>query len=350
MRIDSRFLVHALSRVNRAPRGASRALRTRLALAAGAAAIALAPAAAAAQEKLVFLTSWYAQAEHGGFYQALASGLYKKAGLDVTIRMGGPQVNGMQLLAAGQADVIMGYDIQTMKAWEQGIPAVTIATSFQKDLQGMMTHDDVTSLAGLKDHTILVATSGHSSWWPWLKAKYGYTDGQSRPYTFNIQPFLADRKLAQQGYPSSEPFAAAGAGAKVNFFLFADDGYPPYGTTMVTLEKQIKERPAVMQKFVQASLEGWKAFFADPAAAVALIKKDNPNMKDEQIAFAIQRMKALQVLDGGDAKTAGIGTIRPERFKQTYDMLVGSKLLDASKVDVTKTYTTQFVRDLKILP
>lgn len=347
MPVAPRPLVRALARV---PQGASRALRSRAALAAAAAAIALSPAAAAAQEKLVFLTSWYAQAEHGGFYQALASGLYRKAGLDVTIRMGGPQVNGLQLLAAGQADVIMGYDIQTMKAWEQGVPAVTIATSFQKDLQGMMTHDDVKSLAGLKDHTILVATAGHSSWWPWLKAKYGYTDAQSRPYTFNIQPFLADRKLAQQGYPSSEPFAAQSAGAKVNFYLFADDGYPPYGTTMVTLEKLVRERPAALQKFVQASLEGWKAFFADPAPAIELIKKDNPNMKDEQIAFAIQRMKALQVLDGGDAKTQGIGTMKAERFRQTYDMLVAAKLLDPSKVDVTKTYTTQFVRDLRVLP
>ena len=175
-----------------------------------------------AQQPFVFLTSWYAQAEHGGFYQALATGLYKKAGLDVTIKMGGPQVNGMQLLAAGQADAVMGYDIAVLKGREQGVNAVTVAASFQKDLQGLMTHDDVKSLAGLKDKTILVATSGRSTWWPWVKTRYGYKEEQTRPYTFNIQPFLADRAVVQQGYPSSEPFAAAKAGAKVNFFLFAD--------------------------------------------------------------------------------------------------------------------------------
>jgi NitT/TauT family transport system substrate-binding protein len=304
-------------------------------------------AAARADDKFSFLTSWYAQAEHGGFYQALATGLYRKAGLDVTIKMGGPQINGMQLLAAGQADAVMGYDIAVMKAREQGVEAVTVAASFQKDLQGMMTHDDVASLADLKDRTILVATSGRSTWWPWLKSRYGYRDEQTRPYTFNIQPFLADKQLAQQGYPSSEPFAAAKAGAKVNFFLFADAGYPPYGTTIVTMKKTVDERPDVVRRFVAASMEGWKSFMQDPRPAAALIKKDNPNMTDEMIAFAIRRMKELEVLDGGDAKTAGIGTMNAERFKATYEMLVANGLLDP-KVDWKQTYTLQFVKDLRV--
>ena len=307
------------------------------------------PLAARADEPFVFLTSWYAQAEHGGFYQALATGLYKKAGLDVTIKMGGPQVNGMQLLAAGQADAIMGYDIAVMKGREQGIHAVTVAASFQKDLQGLMTHDDVKSLAGLKDKTILVATSGRSTWWPWLKTKYGYKEEQTRPYTFNIQPFLADPAVAQQGYPSSEPFAAAKAGAKVNFFLFADEGYPPYGTTIVTMDKTLAARPEALRRFVAASMEGWKSFMQDPSPAVALIKKDNPNMTDDTIAFALRRMKELEVLSSGDAKTRGIGTMREERFKATYDMLVANQLLDP-QVDWRKTFTLQFVKDLRVLP
>ncbi len=305
---------------------------------------------ARAQETFTFLTSWAAQAEHGGFYQALATGLYKKAGLDVTIKMGGPQINGMQLLAAGQADGVMGYDIAVMKGREQGVDAVTIAASFQKDLQGMMTHEDVTSLGGLKGKTILVATSGRSTWWPWLKSQYGYTDEQTRPYTFNVQPFLADPNLAQQGYPSSEPFAAMKAGAKANFFLFADAGYPPYGTTIVVMEKTVRERPEVLRKFVAASMEGWKSFMLDPTPAIALIKKDNPTMTDEMIAYAIRRMKELEVLGSGDARINGIGTIREERFRATYDMLVQHKLLDPAKVDWRKTYTTQFVKDLRVMP
>jgi NitT/TauT family transport system substrate-binding protein len=325
-------------------------LKTTRRLALTFAAACLAAPAVQAQESFTFMTSWYAQAEHGGFYQALATGLYKKAGLDVTIKMGGPQVNGMQLLAAGQADAIMGYDIAVMKGREQGVDAVTIAASFQKDLQGMMTHEDVKSLADLKGKTILVATSGRTSWWPWVKAKWGYTEEQTRPYTFNVQPFVADKNLAQQGYPSSEPLAAMKAGVKPNFFLFADSGYPPYGTTIVTMDKTVAARPEVLRKFVAASMEGWKSFMANPAPAIALIKKDNPAMNDEQIAFGIQRMKELDVLAAGDAKTSGIGTMRDERFKATYDMLVQNKLIDPSKLDWKKSYTLQFVKDLRVLP
>ncbi len=327
-----------------------RALMLRLGLAAVGLAALPALAQTPALEPFTFLTSWYAQAEHGGFYQALATGLYKKAGLDVTIKMGGPQVNGMQLLAAGSADAVMGYDIAVMKGREQGIEAVTIAASFQKDLQGMMTHEDVKSLAELKGKTILIATSGRSTWWPWLKTLYGYSDEQTRPYTFNVQPFLADPNLAQQGYPSSEPYSALKAGVKTNFFLFADAGYPPYGTTIVTMEKTVRERPEVLRRFVAASMEGWKSFIANPAPAIALIKKDNPNMDDETIAYALRRMKELDVLGSGDARKGGIGTMSDARFKATYDMLVQHKLLDPAKVDPRKTYTMQFVKDLRVLP
>jgi hypothetical protein len=150
----------------------------------------------------------------------------------VTIKMGGPQVNGMQLLLGGEADMLMGYDIQVLKAIEKGLGVVTVAASFQKDLQGLMTHDDVGSLADLKSKTILVASSRRTTWWPWLKRKFAYTDEQTQPYTFNLQPFFADNNVAQQGYPSSEPFQALQKGVAVKFFLFADAGYPPYGTTL----------------------------------------------------------------------------------------------------------------------
>jgi NitT/TauT family transport system substrate-binding protein len=302
-----------------------------------------------AQDKVTFMTSWYAQAEHGGFYQALAKGIFQKHGLEVTIKMGGPQVNNLQLMLAGQADFIMSYDLAVLSAVEKGFPATTVATSFQKDLQGMLTHDDVKGLSALKDKTILVASSGRTTWWPWLKSKYGYTDEQARAYTFNLQPFFADRNLVQQAYPSSEPFQAMKQGVKANFFLFADDGYPPYGTTIVTTQKLITDNPTVVARFVRASIEGWKSYLADPAAANELIKKDNPKMDDEQIAFAIRRMKELKVFDGGDAATAGAGIMTEARWKQTYDFMVKAGLLKA-ETDWKKAFTTQFVKDLKITP
>jgi NitT/TauT family transport system substrate-binding protein len=304
---------------------------------------------AQAQEKITFLTSWYAQAEHGGFYQALATGLYKKHGLDVTIRMGGPQVQGMQLMLAGQADMHMGYDFQVLKTLEAGGDPVTVATSFQHDLQGLMTHDDVPSLGALKGKTILVATAGRTSYWPWLKQKFGYTEDQVRPYTFNLQPFFADKNIAQQGYMSSEPFQAQKQGVKAKFFLFAHDGFPPYGSTMVTTQKLVKEKPDAVKRFVQASLEGWKSYMQNPAAGNALIKKDNPNMQDDQLAYALSKLKEHKLIDGGDAAKMGIGTMTDERWKKTHEYMVSAGLLKPD-VDVRRAYTLQFVKDIKVMP
>src|ERR1700677_1050344 len=282
-----------------------------------------------AADKITFLTSWFAQAEHGGFYQAKATGLYEKAGLDVVLKMGGPQVNGMQLLLAGETDVMIGYDLQVLKALEQGLPVITIATSFQYDLQGMMTHPDVNSLADLKDKTILVATSGRATWWPWMKAKYKYTEEQTRPYTFNLQPFFADKNTVQQGYPSSEPFAAKQAGFPVKFFLFANDGYPPYGTTFVATKPFVDAHPDAVARFVKASLEGWRDYLRNPAPGNALIKADNPKMTDGQIEFALVKMKEMKAIDRGDAATLGVGIITADRYKQIYDFMVARGLLDA---------------------
>ncbi|MBV8925565.1 MAG: ABC transporter substrate-binding protein [Bradyrhizobium sp.] len=314
----------------------------------GSLALAASIAPARAADKVTFLTSWFAQAEHGGFYQAKATGLYDKAGLDVTIKMGGPQVNGTQLLLAGDADFIMGYDIQVLKGREQNLPLVTVASSFQFDLQGIMTHDDVADLAALKGRPILIAGSSRVTFWPWLRAKYGYTDDQIRPYTFNLQPFFADKTMAQQAYPSSEPYQAEQQNEKVKFFLLADGGYPPYGSTIVTTEKMIAEKPDLVARFVKASLEGWRDYMKDPAPANALIKADNTKMTDGQIAFAVEKMKQMKAIDRGDAATLGVGIITADRYKQIYDFLVAGGLLDP-KVDWRKAFDDRFVKDLKIM-
>ena len=300
-----------------------------------------------AADKVSFLTSWFAQAEHGGFYQAKATGLYEKAGLDVTIKMGGPQVNGSQLLLAGETDFMMGYDIQVLKGREQNLPLVTVASSFQFDLQGLMTHDDVADIAALKGKPILIAGSSRITFWPWLRAKYGFTDDQIRPYTFNLQPFFADKNVAQQAYPSSEPYQAQEQNEKVKFFLMADGGYPPYGSTIVTTEKMVAEKPDVVARFVKASLEGWRDYIKNPAPGNALIKADNPKMTDGQIAFAIEKLRENKAIDGGDAATLGIGVITEARYKQIYDFLVAGELLDP-KTDWHKAFDVRFVKDLKI--
>ncbi len=314
-----------------------------------AAALFAAGAAAHAQDKVSVITTWFAQAEHGGLYQAVATGIYKKHGLDVTIKMGGPQVNGLQLLLAGQVDFAMNYDFAVLQGVEKGFPLVTIAAPFQFDIQGIMAHEDVQNLASLKDKTILVAGTGTTYWWPWFKKKYGYTDAQMRPYTFNLQPFFADNNIVQQAFPSSEPYQAEQKGVKAKFFLLSDEGYPPYTQAITTTSKMIAERPDVVARFVRATIEGWKSFMDNPAPAAELIKKDNPNMTDGQIAFGVKRMKELQVVSGGDAAKYGIGVMTDERWKKTAEFMIAAGLLKPD-TEWRKGYTTQFVKDVKVMP
>jgi NitT/TauT family transport system substrate-binding protein len=213
----------------------------------------------------------------------------------------------------------------------------------------MVTHTDVKSLADLKDKTVLMATSGRSSWWPWLKAKYGYRDEQTRPYTFSMAPFFADDKVVQQGFPTSETYIAEKAGQKVRFFLFADDGYPPYGNTIVTTQKLVKEKPDLVQRFVKATIEGYRSYLADPAPGNALIKQENPKMEDDLIAYGVKRMKEINFLGSGDAATLGVGTMTDARWKQTYDLMVTSGQIKPI-ANWQQAYTTQFVKDLRIMP
>ncbi|CAN7633663.1 ABC transporter substrate-binding protein [Variovorax paradoxus] len=320
---------------------------------AGAAALALfaAAAPAQAQDKFTYMTNWYAQAEHGGFYQAVALGIYKKHGLDVTIKMGGPQVNITQMMAAGQADCIMGSsDIQMMQVREGGVPVVNVAAFFQKDPQVLIAHDDVKKFEDLKGKTLLIGAQANRGYWPWLKARFGLKDEQTRPYTFNIQPFVADPNAAQQGYLTSEPYAIQKAGVKSTVLMFSDHGFPAYATTVSCMEKTVKDRSKQVEAFVKASAEGWKSYLADPAPANALIKKDNPNMTDDQLAYSVAKLKEMGMVTGGDAAKLGIGVITDARSKASYDFLVSAKLLDPAKVELAKTYTTEFVKDAKVLP
>lgn len=306
---------------------------------------------AQAQEKFTYMTNWYAQAEHGGFYQAVATGLYKKHGLDVTVKMGGPQVNIVQMMAAGQADCVMGSsDLQMAQVREGGVPVVTLAAVFQKDPQVLIAHDDVKKFEDLKGKTILIASSAHRGYWPWLKAKFGFTDAQTRPYTFNIQPFVADKNSAQQGYLTSEPFAIQKAGVKATTLMFSDHGFPAYATTISCMDKTVKDRSAAVASFVKASMEGWKSYLADPAPGNALIKKDNPNMTDEQLTYSVAKLKEMGMVTGGDAAKAGIGIITEQRAKASYDFLVSAKLIDPAKVKQDETYNLGLIKDLKVMP
>ncbi|MGN6100846.1 MAG: ABC transporter substrate-binding protein [Devosia sp.] len=306
------------------------------------------PAFAADLDKVSFGTNWLAEAEHGGFYQAVADGTYKKYGLDVTIVQGGPQAANQQLLLAGKIDFYMGGTLGAFDRVNEGIPVIDVAAMFQKDPQVLMAHPDApyNTFADLaKAPTIFMGKDLYAVQFSWMKATWpDFNDAQYKPYNFNPAPFIADPKSVQQGYVTSEPYAvkkAAGWDPKV--FLFADNGYSDYSTTIETQQSLVDSKPDVVQRFVDASIIGWYNYlYGDNKAANELIKKDNPDMTDDQIAFSIKAMKDNGILTSGDAASKGIGCMTDDRYKSFFD-LVSKINLEPKDLDYKKAYTTKFV-------
>jgi NitT/TauT family transport system substrate-binding protein len=307
------------------------------------------PAPAQAPEHITFSTDWLAEAEHGGFYQAIAEGIYKKYGLDVTIRMGGPQVNGLQLLVAGQLDIAMGDALQVVSAMEQNVPVTAIAATFQKNPTSIIAHPGVAKLEDLKGKPIALSAAANVTFWPWLKQRYGFDDQQKRPYAFSVQPFLADPALSQQGFATSEPFSIEKGGVKPVVFLLADLAYPPYAEALVVTRATLEKRSDALARFVRASAEGWKSYLANPVAGNALIKRDNPQMSDELLAYSLRKMKEYAIVAGGDASTQGLLTMTDARWARTLEFLRAAGLTKAG-VDYSRAYTLSIVRDVKVLP
>lgn len=308
----------------------------------------ISPLAAQAAEKVVFATNWLAQAEHGGYYQAVADGTYAACGLDVEIMQGGPQVSGRPLLLAGKIDFYMGGNmLQAFSAVEQNIPLRVVAASFQKEPQVLMSHpgQGLDTWESLKDaEQYILGDEGFQSYFQWMITDFGFDASKRVPYTFNPAPFIANPKSVQQGYVTSEPFAVEReAGFKPNLFLLADYGFETYATTIETMQKTIDERPQVVQCFVDGSAKGWYNYlYGDNAAANELIKKDNPDMNDEQIAFSIATMKEFGIVDSGDTETMGIGAMTDERIAGFYASMVKAKVV-ADGLDIKKAYTLDFV-------
>jgi NitT/TauT family transport system substrate-binding protein len=317
-------------------------------------ALALSPAALAAAKKkpapltkVTFVTDWKAQAEHGGFYQAVADGLYKKAGLDVTIRQGGPAVNTPQLIAAGAVAFAMGSNhFQPLNLVKEGADAVAVAAIFQKDPQVLITHPrtDIKSIADIKGKPVMIADATVSTWWTWTRSRYGFNDKQIRKYTFNLAPFLADKNAIQQGYVTSEPYTIETQGKiKPQVYLLADYGYPGYANFIMARGKDVRENPKLVQAFVDASIDGWKGYLnGNPTKANALIRKDNPDMTDDIIAQAIKQMRDRGMVEGGDAATLGIGAMTEARLKDFFDQMAANKVFDA-KLDYRHAFNLSFV-------
>lgn len=296
-------------------------------------------------DRFVYQTNWRAQAEHGGFYHALATGIYRRYGIDAEIRMGGPQQDPNALLVAGRVDAIMSNSFSGFRYVEENVPFVVVASVMQKDPQVLISHPNMgnDTLPQLRGKPILIGAGGRSSYWPWLRAKFNFTDDQIRPYTFNMAPFLADRTLSQQGFLTSEPFDIRKAGVNPVIHLLAEYGFENYQTTINTSVRMVRERADLLQRFVNASIEGWYGYLnGDPAAANALIKRDNPDMPDDKIAHSIAELNKYGIVDSGDSKQLGIGAMTDARWKSFYDAMAGAGVVRAG-LDISRAYTLQFI-------
>jgi NitT/TauT family transport system substrate-binding protein len=317
-------------------------------LLAGLAASVAGPAAAAPLTEVTFGTNWIAQAEHGGYYQAVADGTFEKYGLKVTIVPGGPRAANRMLMTVGKLDFYMGGSlIQAFSAAEKDIPTVVVAAHFQKDPQILMSHpgQGLDRFEDLKrSNDILLSKDGVATFFQWMKAEYGFRDEQVKPFGFNPAPFIANKMAVQQGYVTAEPLTIErAAGLKPNVFLLADYGFSTYSTTVETRREMVEKNPDLVQRFVDASTIGWHNYlYNDNAAANALIKRDNPEMTDELLAYSVAKMKQYGIVDSGDAATLGIGAITDARMKDFFDKMVKSGLFKAD-LDYRRAYTLQFV-------
>jgi NitT/TauT family transport system substrate-binding protein len=300
-----------------------------------------------ALDKVSFGTNWVAEAEHGGFFQAVADGTYKAYGLDVTIVPGGPNDNNRLLLIAGKIDFFMAANtLMSFDAVANNVPVVTIAAMFQKDPQVLLTHPEskVTKLEELKPLTLFVSKEGISSYFQWLKSEYGFSEEKVRPYTFNPQPFIANKQSAMQGYVTSEPFAVEKSAAfKPGIILLADYGFNTYSTLIETRAEIIDKKADMVQRFVDASIVGWYHYlYGNNAPANEMIKKLNPEMTDELLAFSIAKMKEYGIVDSGDSLHDGIGAMTDTRMASFFDKMVRAHVV-RSDVDYRKAYTLRFI-------
>ncbi len=304
---------------------------------------------AAAAEKVRFGTNWVAEAEHGGFYQALADGTYAKYGLEVEIVPGGPQINNRILLSAGKLDFYISANfLQAFAAVEQNVPTVVVAAIMQRDPIAIFAHPDtgIEKFEDLRDRNVslLLGADAMVTSFRWLKSEHGFRDEQARAYTFNPQPFLANRNFAMQGYVTSEPFVIEKAGGFApKIFLLADHGFDGYATTLETRVELLRNNPDLVARFIQASVEGWYTYlYGDNKAANDLIKKHNPEMTDALIAFSIVKMKEYGIVDSGDALTLGIGAMQESRIKSFFDKMVKAGVVKPD-INWKKSFDATFV-------
>lgn len=300
-----------------------------------------APTAKAAQRKVVLQTDWFPQAEHGGYYQALAKGFYAQAGLDVEIWPGGPGAGIKLKVVRGDADFGMERSDNLIMAAAAGMPFVIVSATMQHDPQGLMMHagSPVKTFADL-DGRVVIGNVG-MAYFPYLERKFGIAI-QRRQNTYGLGEFLADPDTIQQCLITNEPFFAEQNGRQVRTLELSSSGYDCY-QVVFTRRETVRTSPDLVRGFVQASIRGWRDYLEhDPRPANELILKRNPQMTLELLEFSRAAMIRHAFVRGDPAKGEDIGQISPERLTGQMNTLLGLKIIEAP-VAIPNIATTEFL-------
>lgn len=303
--------------------------------------------ASSAAEKIRFGLNWLPEGEHCGFFQAKAKGLYEKAGLDVELRPGGPDVNTPLLVSVGQLDLALGTSFTTLNMVSEGVPGVTVAAFFQKDPQTLVAHPDqgITTLPDVKGRPVMISSNARQEFWQFLKLKFGFTDNQLRPFTYSAAPFLADPTAIQQGYVTEDALLRGSQMPKPPvILLLADYGFDNYTTTVFGLRGFIDKKREAVRAFVEATRQGFEACMAgNYSAGMALLLSMNPDHGEPLFHFKLKEMKARGLVDGGDAATLGIGVMTDERWKSFFDTMASAGVY-SPRLDYKSAYSLDFIK------
>ena len=305
--------------------------------------------ATSAQEKKLtpvrFTLNWLPTPDHAGYYAAKISGIYEKYGLDVEIRPGGPQTNVHQLLAAGQTDMIMGTTMRALNARREGVPIVTVASWYQKDATTFMLHpgNNAANLADLKTVPLFIPSIARVNYWPWLKAKFGFTDDQLRPYDFSYRTWAVTPTGASQGYITGDKLNMAGVGVpNGRSMLLADFGWNQYINTVDALDEMVAKKPDVIRAFLKATAEGWQQYLRDPTSVNKELTRLNPDLPLETAVYGYDVIRNYKLLGVSSASEGKIGQISDSRMKAFIDEMVKAGALPESD-SYQKAYTLQFM-------
>ncbi|HEX2099603.1 MAG TPA: ABC transporter substrate-binding protein [Candidatus Synoicihabitans sp.] len=271
-------------------------------------------------------TDWYPQAEHGGFYQALAKGFYAEAGLDVTILPGGPGPRTPQKVIGGAADIAMYRSDDIIVHAATGLPFVFLAAFMQHDPQAILVHDSspVRTFADLDGKSVMAIPG--SNWIQYLQQRYDISF-RLVPLNWGIAQFLADKTFIQQCFITNEPYYVRQQGAQPRTLLIAGSGYDPY-RGLFTTQRFWRENREAVRAFVAASLRGWEDFMTgDPTPAKKLIAARNEQMTDEFMDYSIAAMRDHELVHGDPARGERLGLITRERLEAQVRLLVELKIL-----------------------